>query len=225
MQLDCSLISRNCRGTMFPFPKKLITLNNLHNPDSYICDLKQCPYFEKYLWNICKKLIVSCSNPMATTLVRDYFDNNLEYYDACLKLLVSSIGEGNMESIISELMAESYPHTENFEKKLASIEGEIVCFTQLSSLYPNLRKINFVGDWENDQVLVSVKTVLAEDFNYHVIENCLISLFYIEELSLIRNYEIRVTHGNNIDDKFLSEVLLYMGKSAKYLGRFRCVCI
>lgn len=205
--------------TISSMPQKLISKNDLKNWDRYSENINKYPYVNKYLCDTIKKWVERYDNPLQIPWVLHLYQNCLEYLNESLKSIENKFGEENVGELLKELINSNFKYAFEILGKMYSLNGEMFTFYQLSKKYKTIKKTDTVGDWEGDNFLVSVKTKFDLDFNYEIIENCIISLFYIEENKNLREYgNIRIK-GKNIDDKFRNNVILFL-QSNKFIELF-----
>lgn len=193
-------------------PRKLIAQKDLKNWDVYSDNLSNKDSVEKYLGDTFKQWVENLQNPLAIPWIVWLFEGRVELdkSDEILKTLETKLGKDNLEKLSKEL-GEERSEADYIFKKILSLEGEVTAYKQLSKEYQNLKKISTGGDWGNDSVVVSVKSILDLDLNYQLIENTIYGLFFVKEHELLREYNrIILTDQKNIDDKFRKQIMCFL---------------
>ncbi len=142
------------------------------------------------------------------------YKNNLDELDQDLKKLEEKIGKDSLKLVFAELKNEDN-RTEAIIKKMQSLKGEFVAFNKLSSDgYTGLKKMRQVGDWENDNTIISVKSILDLDLNYKLIEDTIRGMIFVKENEILRKYNhIDLRDGKKIDDQFRTKIITYLQNS------------
>lgn len=189
-------------------PQKLIRKNDLNNWGRYSDNISN--YVKKYLQDTLKYWIEHINNPLSIRWVLELFEGEIDYLDKTLKELEEKINENDLKDLIKELPKKTkYPS--EITKKILSLNGELYALNELSQKYKNIKRIYSVGDWECDDTIFSIKSILDLDFNYQVMENHIRSLFFIEENNTLRNYDyILLQAQENIDDKFREKIISFL---------------
>lgn len=197
-------------------PKKLLKKSETKKLASYPCDFQNKIFIKKYLKDIFGKWIESESikNPMTIFWVRQLYKRRLDKLEKNLENLQRKLGENNLRGIFNELENESGDEI-SVVRKIESLKGEITAFKELvNNGYDNLGKINQVGDWENDNSIISVKSILDLDFNYQLLGEIITGMFFAEENSILRKYnKINFKNGKNVDYKFQKNIVDFLADS------------
>lgn len=192
-------------------PKKLIKISDLNDIAAYEIKSESCALIQKYILPIVEKLVSTLPNPLAVGLVRSMFDKEVSSLEKTLQGYITLMGQDNFEKVCRELLEQNYQSEAEFEQKLQSMMGEINTYRKISNTFKALRKINAIGDWGSDEILVSVKTLLSVDSNYQMIEGYLLSFFYIDDCEPIHKYNwIQIRHQTNVDYRFRDEVIDFL---------------
>lgn len=190
-------------------PQKLISKNDLNNWSYYSNNIGSLIYVKKYLQDVLKYWVENIGKPLSIPWVLDLFEGKLDWLDKKLGKLEERLKEDNLEKLLEELQRTKPSDEAN--KKIFSLEGEIFVFRELSKKYKNIKKIEEDGDWEYNNTIGSVKSKLCLDFNYRLIENTLRGLFFIKENDVLRNYNyIRLGDRKNIGDKFRQKIICFL---------------
>jgi len=164
--------------------------------------LQKYPLLQNYLGDVITKLVFQLANPLSIGLIREMFDGEIS--EDALNSVISLIGEDNFKNICEELLSKNCSSQPAFEREYFSLWGEVIAFRELLPDFPSLRKITTIGDWQEDDCTISVKTILPLDFNHMIFENIFLSLFHIEEFSVLDRFgDITIVDLQGVDDKFI----------------------
>jgi len=165
--------------------------------------------YKMYYENLIKAWISAEINPLEIPIIKDIIDNKLLESENRLIKIEQHLSKNNLLLYMDELKGQNAP--DQVMQKLKSLDYETYVYNELVKKNNNIKKINQIGDWETDKEVISVKSILNLDFNYQIIENFLISLFYIKEYEIIRKYNsIRIAKIKNFDYKFRNTVLCFL---------------
>lgn len=196
-------------------PQKFIPKSDLNDWSYYSNNIHNFPYVKKYLQDILKYWVENIDNPLSIPWVLALFagEGELDNLDKTLGELEKKLGGNNLKGIFKELQDEKTKHSSNVCIKIHSLSEEIKVFLENLPIKngKNIKKITSIGDWEYDNTIISVKSILPLEFNRQLIENTVRSMFFIKEYSILRNY-YKVTIGKcgNIDDTFRRKITSFL---------------
>lgn len=192
-------------------PQKLISKNDLNNWSFYSDNIERLKYVKKHLLVVFEYWIKNIHNPLSISWVQELFTNELTYLDKNLEELEKNPGENDLKNLLKELQNLRTKHSDEVYQKILSLEGEIFVFRELSKKYRSIKKIQESGDWEYNNTICSVKSLLCLDFNYRVIENTIKSLFFIKKNDVLRDYNyIRLGRHKKIDYEFREKIICFL---------------
>lgn len=165
-------------------PERLISTEDQHEWEFYRDGLRGCPLTTRFLGEYLRSLVEQDRDhtPLQVPWIRSLFEFDLEPLEERIEQMVSRVGEETFSILIDDLFLSSSPITEH-SRQVNSFFAEWVAYTLLATEAKIVRKTTARGDWIANGVLVSVKSILAPDYNYERLR----SLF--EGLALVKEYE------------------------------------
>jgi len=208
-------------------PKNLICKNSINEWKQYSNNIEYSNYryTKKYLLDSFKRWVENCNNPLAIPWVAYLFENNLENIENNFKNLEKYLEVNNFKNLFEEITNNKTKNTYEISKKIESLRGEIFAFNELKKKYRVIKKISQTGDWLCDEnIIVSVKTKFASDYNHQLIENTIKSLFFIKENMIFRKYNhITLEKLKGIDNRFRNKIACFLNlEFANIVDFFDC---
>lgn len=195
-------------------PDKLISKRIINNWNPYSSNLINYNLVNQYCQRGFKKWVQSLENPLAIDWIEQLFTAQLTDINDTFKGLEKKLGSENFQHLLTETFKQGGQAIE-INKKIKSIQGEIYAYYFLDDYeVKNLSKINKYGDWESENSIISVKSILDLDIQYQLIEREIRGLHFIEENSAIRNFNhVRLNAQAGIDDLFLQHICQFINQS------------
>ncbi|MFC2106060.1 hypothetical protein ACFLS0_04850 [Candidatus Bipolaricaulota bacterium] len=194
-------------------PEKPIPLRVARDWSSYKKNLDATPLVRKHLLGILKGWVENpkIQNPLALPWLRHLIDGDLRSLEKHLAEFENYMGESNLSKLIPDLLPVGAP-LQHTHRSLSALFGEVMTFRKLRELgAENVAKLTTWGDWQADELTVSVKTILDIDSNYKLIEDVVEGLGCLEEYPAMRaTSHFRIFNGNGLDDRFLAKVLDFL---------------
>ena len=172
-------------------------------------------YIRKYCASLFKKWVHLLPNPFIVNWLENVYLNNgqwlLQFDQITLKTEQESLGETLLRDCIQELEDRNYTDSFKLLQEIQSFFGELHSARGLIRLGKRPKKIKAIGDFETDEEICSVKTVLGMDFNYEAIGSILRSGLYLRGNEILKKYnQFHLRNRKGIDDHFKSDVAKYI---------------
>ena len=194
-------------------PKKFVKRDDLN---SWYRDgtLSKYPLVDHYLGKWLQYWIKHLSNPFEIYWIRLLYENKIDYLEDIQKHLEENIGRNDMKELFCEIF-EGVKDPIEISRKIGSISTEMRIYKYIREKYncKNIKKIHKIGDWNCDNKIISVKGKEPISTPYENVENIILSLAYIEENRIIRQYnEIDLKNFEGLGYKDLNSIYYYIRK-------------
>jgi len=201
-------------------PESKFTIAEARSWRTYESNLIHTSLVRKHLARILKGWVESdkIANPLAIPWIRTLATGAMSGTERHLTTFRDDMGDDNLGALIPDLLKPGEPLVQTI-RRISSLWGEIVAFRELRKLGRQLpEKITALGDWKVGGQVVSVKTLLDLDSNYHVVGSAFEGLAWCSDFPLIgRARELRVFGGTHLDNRFMPRVVEFLHKKLEPL--------
>lgn len=184
--------------------------DDLSNKDKFDSFLSEFPTVKKYFSVIFKNWLERLDNPFAILWLRQLLDKKLNY----LENLLSNLSLKNkplIEKIVNELKNTNTSDEAQLISKILSLSGELLTYKYLKENFPKVDPLESIGDFLcEDKILVSVKSKNIPNFNSFLIAEYIHGLLYLNDYSLLNNFDFSFEENDGINDHFRNCIINFI---------------